>query len=462
MSTVKVCEFKDLNREELYEKSLEELKGCGCDRCASVFAEKDYARLQRFEQEQKEKELADQMGEEWAKTVLKYAKQHQKSLEERAVERMMKRLNDAGIDLNTLAKAPFWNTIQRKGVGVPMPDGSRKNFYINTGVNQQEEFETALKEFLATGNDAMLKDLSAGVGPAGGYTVDTRLASQIIEMRDQASGVIRAGARVEQADGKIELPVQVGRTAGAWQSENTEITGTVEPVFGQVTLDPEIWSAIVPLSIKLLRQTAFDLFGFLARDLGRAAGKEADMAFINGDGNGQPLGILYAAENDPDMGIIREQVSSAEGTLTADELIDIFYALEQEYQENAVWLMNQHTARLVRKLKDSNGRYLWDFAGDNSGITRGTPGQLLGRPVIVTNNMPHDTENGDSLIFGDFSYYYIAQNGQFEVSRDGGGEFFRKNQVGVKGLQLLDGAPAYGAAFAVLHGIRDGESGVVG
>ena len=455
MSTVKVCEFKDLNREELYEKSLEELKSCGCDRCASVFAEKDYARLQRFEQEQKEKELADQMGEEWAKTVLKYAKQHQKSLEERAVERMMKRLSESGIDLNMLAKAPFWNTIQRKGVGVPMPDGSRKNFYVNTGVDQRKEFEAALKEFLATGNDAMLKDMSAGVGPAGGYTVDTELASQIIEMRDQASGVIRAGARVEQADGKIELPVQTGRTAGAWQSENTEITGTVEPVFSQITLDPEIWSAIVPLSIKLIRMSSFDLFGFLARDLGRAAGKEADMAFINGDGNGRPLGILYAAKNNPTLGIIRQQVAdTTNGNITANDLIDIFYALEQEYQENAVWLMNQRTAQKVRKLKDNNDRYLWDFAGDNSGITRGTPGQLLGRPVIVTNNVPQDDTNGDELIIGDFSYYYIAQNGQFEVSRDGGGEFFKKNQVGVKGLQLLDGAPAYGPAFAVLHGIK--------
>lgn len=62
--------------------------------------------------------------------------------------------------------------------------------------------------------------------------------------------------------------------------------------------------------------------------------------------------------------------------MTADALIDVFYAIKSEYARNGAWLMNRATMATVRKLKDSDGSYLWQGR-----ITAGQLATLLGRPV---------------------------------------------------------------------------------
>ena len=45
--------------------------------------------------------------------------------------------------------------------------------------------------------------------------------------------------------------------------------------------------------------------------------------------------------------------------ITTDEVISLIYALKAPYRKNAKFLMNDATVSALRKLKDSNGQYLW-------------------------------------------------------------------------------------------------------
>lgn len=68
--------------------------------------------------------------------------------------------------------------------------------------------------------------------------------------------------------------------------------------------------------------------------------------------------------------------------------------------------MNDTTAMALRKLKDENGKYLWDSTTDT----------IFGKPVLISEYMP-DADAGDKPIaFGDFSYYWFVRRSPFTVN----------------------------------------------
>ena len=68
-----------------------------------------------------------------------------------------------------------------------------------------------------------------------------------------------------------------------------------------------------------------------------------------------------------------------------------------------MWVLNDSTIKAIRKLKDSNGQYLWQPS-----LTAGTPDTILGRPVRTSAYMPAIAASAKTIAFGDFSYYWIA------------------------------------------------------
>ena len=90
-------------------------------------------------------------------------------------------------------------------------------------------------------------------------------------------------------------------------------------------------------------------------------------------------------------------------TITADEVINLYYSLRSPYRKNAVWLMNDSTINAIRLLKDNNGQYLWQPA-----LKEGSPDTLLGRPVYTSTAVPGIGAGQKVMAFGDLSYYWIG------------------------------------------------------
>jgi HK97 family phage major capsid protein len=96
-------------------------------------------------------------------------------------------------------------------------------------------------------------------------------------------------------------------------------------------------------------------------------------------------------------------VTAASATaLTADELLDLLYAVNQKYRARGSWLMNDSTVLLLRKLKASDNQYIWQ-----PGMVEGQPDRLLGRPVFTSDTMPAAAAGKKAVLFGDFKRYRI-------------------------------------------------------
>ena len=102
------------------------------------------------------------------------------------------------------------------------------------------------------------------------------------------------------------------------------------------------------------------------------------------------------------------------GAFTADDLIDLYYSVIAPYRNSTscAWLMRDATMGAVRKLKDSQGQYLWQPS-----IQVGVPDTLLGKPVHTDPNVAAVGTGAKSVVFGDFSQYAVRMAGGVRFER---------------------------------------------
>lgn len=181
-------------------------------------------------------------------------------------------------------------------------------------------------------------------------------------------------------------------------------------------------AGLAKLKKDFISDNAFDLEGYIVSYFARRFGRAEEDAFLNGSGADKPWGIL-ADTNGAEVG-----VTSVGSNITFDEVNALFSSLKPEYRSNAVWVMNDETLLYLRSLKDNSGNYLW----------RGEPDMLNGRPVIVSNHMPSAAPGAKPIAFGDFSYYWIAENAPLTVKvlKE---LYAMSGMVGIAAHELLDG-----------------------
>jgi len=76
--------------------------------------------------------------------------------------------------------------------------------------------------------------------------------------------------------------------------------------------------------------------------------------------------------------------------------------VDPAYRRMAEWMFHDSTLKAIKKLKDSEGRPLWA-----PGIAVREPNTILGYPYVVNNDMPVMAADAKSILFGDFSNYFI-------------------------------------------------------
>ena len=90
----------------------------------------------------------------------------------------------------------------------------------------------------------------------------------------------------------------------------------------------------------------------------------------------------------------------------ANALIDLVYALGAQYRANGTFIMNSKTAAAVRKMRDTDGRFLW---GGQS-LAMGQPSATAGLSGAAVRGHADIAAGSASIAFGDFrSAYTIVE-----------------------------------------------------
>lgn len=259
---------------------------------------------------------------------------------------------------------------------------------------ERERFAT----FLRNGPEALsVPDRQAmivGDDSKGGYlAAPADFVAEILRNVLQFSPVRQAARVANTSTGEVLIPKRTGTLTGRWVGETETRVGT-EPSYGQLSIPIHTAACYVDISMQMIEDAAVDIASEIAFDLGQEFGRMEGAAFVSGNGVKQPFGFMADATI--------PTVKSGDATkITADSLIDAFYALAPFYRNQSTWMLNSTSVAAVRKLKDKNDQYLWQ-----PGLAAGQPPMLLGRPCVEAIDMPGIEAGAAPVVLGDFQNGY--------------------------------------------------------
>lgn len=285
--------------------------------------------------------------------------------------------------------------------------------------------------------------LSKLTAAAGANTVPTSFYDRLVAHLIETSGLMQAGPTVlNTASGEnIQIPKTTAHsTSTPDEVEEASTIPTSEPTFGQVTLGAYKYGVLMQVSRELVEDTGVDLEGYLSMQAGRAIGNQLGTRLITGTGTNMPRGVTVDASTGvtPAAGLIAGGGFGSQATADQgfDILINLFHSVISPYRASAscAWLMNDNTASRVRKIKNADGVYAWQPS-----TQVGMPDTVLGKPVFIDPFVASVGANAKSIVFGDFSQFFVRLAGgvRFERSDDFA---FGSDLVSFRALLRGDGA----------------------
>ncbi|MEL7466087.1 MAG: phage major capsid protein [Pseudomonadota bacterium] len=288
--------------------------------------------------------------------------------------------------------------------------------------------QKAMNAYLRAGDDAALralsieeKALSTDVLADGGYLVDPQTAAGVRSVLRSGSSLRSVATVAEVEAGAYDVLVDHTDIGAGWTVESGSVSETDTPQIDRISIPLHELSASPKASQRLLDDAAFDVEGWLTARIADKFTRAENAAFVAGDGVNKPTGFLSYSDVENDswawgsLGYVATGEAGDFASINpADAIVDLIYALDAAYRVNAVFVMNSKTAGAVRKMKDSDGRFLWaeSFGG-------GQPARLMGYPVVIAEDMPDIGANATAIAFGDFGAgYTIAERPDLRVMRD--------------------------------------------
>jgi HK97 family phage major capsid protein len=250
------------------------------------------------------------------------------------------------------------------------------------------------------------------IGPDGGFLVPNEIDLTVGRFLNTTSAMRRLSTVVAVGTNAYYKYEVVEGAAARWSAENGPGGETNTPKMVEIVIRTGKMEAEPVSTVELLQDSAVDIEAWLTSELGMAFAELEGDALVNGDGIEKPRGLMTyptaANSSNPPWGTFGHINTGVSGAFPAapasgDPLVDLFYALKEGYRANATWLANDATMAAIRKLKTTDGNFLWQ-----PGLAPGEPPTILGRPTATDNFMPAIAANSLSIAFGDFARTYTV------------------------------------------------------
>lgn len=293
------------------------------------------------------------------------------------------------------------------------------------------------------------KALAEGTGASGGYLVPEEHVREVKDRITAQAAVRRAGATVyPMATDTLNIPRVSGGATAYWVGENVQITAT-DQTFAQVQLVARVLAAMVKVSNQLLQDTSGSAEAAIRRDVAKTIALAEDLAFIQGSGTGnEPRGIINTS------GVGQVSLGANGATPTFDNIYDALYQVESSNGAASAWLMHPRTKNSLRKIKDSQGHYIYTVSPSLR-----EPDSLVGIPVFLTTQIPTNLTVGTStdcsyIIVGQFDEAIIGERLGMEFAIDQSGTAFEYYQSWVRAISRLDFVLRTPEVFCKVTGVR--------
>lgn len=276
----------------------------------------------------------------------------------------------------------------------------------------------------------------------GGFLVQQDFVKTLLK-RTYETGILASRVRkipiTSSANGlKINSIDEESRANGSrwggvqtyWENEADQLVGS-KPKFKQMTLSLKKLTGLCYATDELL-QDAGALESVIKEAFAEEFGFKIDDAILNGNGAGQPLGIL----NSPSLVTVAKETGQT-AKITVENLIKMWNRMWSRSRATAVWYINQELEPLLYTLTIGD-KPVYIPAG---GLSEKPYATLFGRPVVPLEQCSAAGEVGD-IILADLSQYLLIDKGGINQSSSIHVRFLYDEQV-FRFIYRVDGQPIW-------------------
>lgn len=306
-----------------------------------------------------------------------------------AAETEVRALNEAEqTEFDNLEKA-----IKELDATIERQDRARKMLFENTATkedrakeNKEDEEQRAFEKYLrsTTAEERAATNLTAS---DNGAVIPTSVANKIVTRVEEICPVYQL-ADVYKVNGKLTIPYYDDTTNAismAYTNEFSELTST-SGKFVNIDLDGYLAGCLTKISKSLINNASFDITSVVIERMAVAIAKFIEKELLIG-----------TSAKITGLSTLKNNVTSAKAAaVSLDDLIEVQEAVSDIYQAEAVWIMSKKTRTAIRKLKDSEGRYIL-----NPDPTSKWGYTLLGKDVYCSDNMPEIAAGKTTVYYGD-------------------------------------------------------------
>lgn len=288
---------------------------------------------------------------------------------------------------------------------------------------EQAEAETrAFEEYIRGRVNERANNLTPAAN-SGGVVIPTTIANKIIAMVYNICPILERSTKYN-VKGKLVVPYYDEDTTSIvvdYATEFTELTSNVGN-FDKIELDGFLAGALTLISRSLINNAQFNIVDFVVERMAYAIKRFIENELLNGTED-KVEGL---------SGLTNSITAAATTAITADEVVRLHYAIKDDFQSNAIWIMSPATRTALRTLKSNTGYYLLN---DDISTPFGTT--LLGKPVYVSDNMPDMAAGKTAIYYGDMRGLAtkFSEDINIEVLRE---KYATMHAVGVVGWLEFD------------------------
>lgn len=285
---------------------------------------------------------------------------------------------------------------------------------------------------------------SSTVPSEGGFLIPEVLRSELLAVALESS-VVRQRARVipmetlrvpfPAVDSTSNVSSVYGGVVGYWTEEGAALTAS-QAAFSRIVLDAKKLTAYTEVPNELISDSAVSFQAFLDQIFPEALSFYEDIAFMKGDGVGQPLGSLHG--NNTAIIPVAAESGQIAATIVWENIVKMYARMLPSSLDRAVWVCSIDTFPELATMALSvgtGGSAIWL----NNGV-QGPPMTILGRPVIFTEKAPGVLGTQGDINFVDFGFYLIGDR-QVMSAMSSPHFKFQNDQTAYRIIQRVDGRP---------------------
>lgn len=291
-----------------------------------------------------------------------------------------------------------------------------------------------------------------GTGADGGFLVPPEFSRAIYKKVMGEQNLLSRCAPLVIGGNAITIPKDettpwqtTGGIQVTWQGEASSLTAS-KPLFEQSTLRLVKLTALVPISDELL-EDSIGLESWLQAKAPDKMAAKINTAIINGNGVGQPLGILNCAS----VVTVSKEGSQTADTVNFPNVIKMYSRMYAPWVSNAIWLINQDILPQLFSMAFPNAAGTVPAYMPANSLANAPFGTLLGRPIVPVEACSGIGDLGD-IIFVDLNQYWALTQAAGVRTDTSIHLYFDQSVTTFRFVFRMNGQPAWSTAITAQNG----------